>query len=362
LLNYLPVAPSSKKGEAENATRARPAIETGLDRSQPRRRRPCKAFRGCSWAVPTLRSVNSPARVASLEVWPELPYSAWKDTLETLHMNLQIVGKVRLALSPFEPQWANVPLYLSSRGLTTTPLAYADLIFQIDVDLVDHQIVIETAQGETRRVALTARPVADSYADFMSNLNALGIHADFRPIPDEVRDPIPFAEDTVHKAYEPEWANRFWRVLSQVDIVLKDHRSRYRGRTSPVHFFWGSFDLANTRFSGRAAKPPPGAGLIERKSADAEEVCAGFWPGDSRFPQAAFYSYTYPKPDGIEQQVVEPAEARWNPDLGEFALPYEDVRKSASPRNAILQFFESTYAAGARLRGWDQSLLVERTR
>lgn len=306
--------------------------------------------------------MNSPGRVASLDAWPELPYSAWKDTLDTLHMNLQIVGKVRRALSPFEPQWANVPLYLSSRGLTTTPMAYAGLIFQIDVDLIDHQVVIETGRGETRRVGLTARAVADFYAAFMSNLNDLGIHADFRPIPDEVSDPIPFAEDIVHKAYEPEWANRFWRVLSQVDLVLKDHRSRYRGRTSPVHFFWGSFDLANTRFSGRAAKPPPDAGLIERLSADAEEICVGFWPGDSRFPQAAFFSYTYPKPEGIEQQVIEPAEAGWNSDLGEFALTYEDVRTSASPRGAILQFLESTYAAGARLGGWDPSLVVERDR
>jgi hypothetical protein len=306
--------------------------------------------------------VERPDRVASLEVWPELPYSAWKDTLATLHMNMQIVGKVRLALSPFEPEWANVPLYLSARGLTTTPMASGDLIFQIDVDLVDHHVVIETARGETRRVALTARPVADFYADFMSNLKRLGIVADFRPVPDEVADPTPFAEDTVHKAYEPEWANRFLRVLSQVDLVLKEHRARYRGRTSPVHFFWGSFDLANTRYSGRAAKPPQGAGLIERLSADAEEICAGFWPGSARFPQAALYSYTYPKPDGIEEQVVEPPEAGWNSNLGEFALPYEDARRSGSPRETILQFFESSYAAGARLRGWDPDLLFERGR
>ncbi len=305
-------------------------------------------------------TANSPDRGATLEVWPELPYEAWKDTLATLHMNLQIVGKVRLSLTPFEPQWANVPLYLSARGLTTTPMESADTIFQVDVDLIDHQVVIATARGEIRRVALTARPVADFYADFMSNLGALGIRAGIRPIPDEVSDPIPFAEDSVHATYEPEWANRFWRVLSQVDLVLKDHRSRYRGRTSPVHFFWGTFDLANTRFSGRPAQPPPGAGLIARRSADAELVCGGFWPGDPRFPQAAFFSYTYPKPDGIERQVIEPKAAAWSTDLGEFALPYEDVRRSESPKEAILEFLESTYAAGARLAGWDRSLLVER--
>jgi hypothetical protein len=294
------------------------------------------------------------------EVWPELPYGAWKDTLATLHMNLQIVGKVRLALTPFEPQWANVPLYLTARGLTTTPLAHAGLIFQIDADLIDHQIVIQTVRGERRRVALTARPVADFYADLMSNLGALGIQASFKPVPDEVSDPIPFAEDSVHSAYEPEWANRFWRVLSQVDVLLKDHRSRFRGKTSPVHFFWGSFDLATTRFSGRAVSPPPGAGLIERLGGDAEQSCAGFWPGHERFPHAAFFAYTYPKPERIEEQVIEPPEAAWSPELAEFALLYDDVRQSAAPEEAILRFFESTYAAGARLTGWDPGLVAER--
>ncbi len=300
--------------------------------------------------------------MSSQEDWPELPYGAWKDTLDTLHMKLQIVGKVRLSLTPFEPQWANVPLYLTARGLTTTPMEFAGLIFQIDVDLIDHQVMIQTVRGETRRVLLTARPVADFYADFLSNLGALGVEARFRPAPSEVSDPIPFAEDTVHKTYEPEWANRFWRVLSQVDLVLKEHRSRYRGRTSPVHLFWGSFDLSSSRFSGRPATPPPGAGLIERLGGDAEQVCCGFWPGHSRFPQAAFFSYAYPKPAGIEQEAVEPAEASWSPQLGEFALLYEDVRKSASPREAMLRFFESTYAAGARLARWDPALSIERVR
>jgi hypothetical protein len=299
-------------------------------------------------------------RASTHEVWPELPYAAWKDTLATLHMNLQIVGKVRLSLTPFEPQWANVPLYLTARGLTTTPMAHEGLAFQVDVDLVDHHVLIQTARGETRRVALTARPVADFYADFMSNLKALGIEARFKPSPDEVADPIPFAEDTIHSAYEPEWANRFWRVLSQVDLVLKDHRARYRGRTSPVHFFWGSFDLANTRFSGRPVDPPPGSGLLERLGGDAEQICAGFWPGHEHFPHPAFFAYTYPKPAGIEEQAIAPAEAAWSPELGEFALLYDDVRQIESPRDAILRFCESTYVAGARLTGWDPKLVVAR--
>jgi hypothetical protein len=302
--------------------------------------------------------VKTEGRVISQESWPELPYSEWKDTLDTLHMNLQIVGKVRLALTPFEPQWANVPLYLTSRGLTTTPMESAGVIFEIHVDLLDHQVVIATVQGETRRVALTARPVADFYADFMANLSALGIHVDFRPIPDEVSDPIPFAEDTVHSAYEPEWANRFWRVLSQADLVLKEHRARFRGRTSPVHFFWGTFDLAHTRSSGRSVTPPPSVGRIERLGGDAEIACAGFWPGHARYPRAAFYAYTYPKPEGIEKQPIKPAAAGWSPEIGEFALPYDDVRTAPSPRETILHFFKSTYAAGARLGDWDPSLVA----
>jgi Family of unknown function (DUF5996) len=301
--------------------------------------------------------------VSSQEAWPELPYGAWRDTLDTLHMKLQIIGKVRLSLTPLEPQWANVPLYLTARGLTTTPMeSGTGLIFQLDVDLIDHHVAIQTVRGDAHRLPLNAQPVADFYADFMSNLAALGIETQFQPIPSEVSDPIPFAADKIHATYEPEWANRFWRVLSQVDLVLKDHRSRYRGRHSPVHFFWGTFDLAYSRFNGRPVTPPPGAGIIERLGGDAEQVCCGFWPGHARFPQPAFFSYTYPKPAGIEEQAIEQAEATWSPELGEFALPYEDVRKSASPRDAILRFCESTYANGARLASWDPGLSVERVR
>jgi hypothetical protein len=306
--------------------------------------------------------VTTQDTVAASEVWPELPYAASRDTLETLHMKIQIVGKVRLSLSPLEPQWANVPLYLTARGLTTTPMESSGGIFQIDVDLIDHEVVIVTTRGKYRRVPLSARPVAEFYADFMTHLSALGIEAHFRPVPDEVSNPVPFASDTVHAVYEPEWANRFWRVLSQVDLVMKEHRSHFEGKTSPVHFFWGSFDLANTRFSGRPAAAPAGAGLLARRSEDAEQICAGFWPGDPRFPQAVFYSYTYPKPEGIEATAIKPAVAGWKSDLGEFALLYEEVRKSASPRDTILQFLESTYAAGARLSGWDDSLVGQRDR
>ena len=285
-------------------------------------------------------------------IWPELPYAAWKDTRDTLHMKLQILGKVRLALTPLEPQWANVPLYVTARGLTTSPMQSAGTIFQADVDLIDHQVVIQTSGGDTRRLALGGGSVADFYAGFMSSLEALGIDVEIRAIPDEVSNPIPFAEDNVHEAYDPEWANRFFVVLSQVDIVMKTHRSRFKGRHTPVHFFWGTFDLAYARYSGRPADPPAGAGLIARRSADAEQICCGFWPGHAEFPEPAFFAYTYPKPEGIERT------AGWSTDLGEFALPYEDVRKSPSPHDEILQFFEGTYAAGAELRGWDEDFVT----
>jgi hypothetical protein len=297
-------------------------------------------------------------RLASTELWPALPYDAWEDTLETLHRKIQVVGKVRLALSPPEPQWANVPLYLTARGLTTTPMESAGVIFQIDIDLIDHGVVIETTRGESRRLALKAQHVADFYVQLMAELGALGVRPEFRPVPDEIVDAIPFAQDTIHASYDPEWAHRFWRVLSQVDLVLKEHRARYRGRTTPVQFFWGSFDLALTRFSGRPAEPPPGAGLLMRRSEDAEQICAGFWPGSPSFPQAAFFSYTYPKPDGIEMAPIRPAGAGWDRVLGEFAYTYEDARAHASPRLAMLEFLESTYAAGARLRDWDPDLVA----
>jgi len=267
-------------------------------------------------------------------------------------MKLQILGKVRLALTPSEPQWANVPLYVTARGLTTSPMASAGVIFQADVDLIDHEVVIQTTGGEVRRLPLGGGSVAAFYRNFMSSLEALGVDVQIRPIPDEVPNPIPFADDDIHASYEPEWANRFFGVLSQVDLVMKAHRSRFKGRHSPVHFFWGTFDLAYARYSGRPADPPPGAGLIYRRSADAEQICCGFWPGHAEFPEPAFFSYTYPKPDGIERT------AGWNPKLGEFALPYTSVRASSSPGDEIRQFFESTYAAGATLRGWNDNLLA----
>ena len=303
--------------------------------------------------------INSrPAGVAAA-TWPELPYAQWKDTMETLHMELQIIGKVRLALSPFEPQWANVPLYLTARGLTTTPMASGNQIFQIDVDLIDHQVAVLTTLGDSRRVALTARPVADFYRDFTEALRSLRIEVQISPLPSEVANPIRFVEDTTHRTYNPTWATRFFHVLSQIDLVFKEHRSRFRGKTSLVNFFWGTFDLALTRYSGRAVEPPLNAGIIMRRGADAEVICTGFWPGNAQVPAPTLFGYAAPAPAGIEKEAVRPAGAFWDPSIKEFLLPYDDVRKAPSPRDTILEFCESVYAVGARLGRWDEGLVFD---
>ena len=224
-----------------------------------------------------------------MDPWPELPYDMWRPTRDTLHMYTQVVGKLRLALSPFEPQWANVPLYLTARGLTTSPLPFGPLIFDAEFDFFGHHLVLRATDGREDRVPLGG-PVAEFHDGVMAALRRMGIELGIAEVPSEVNDPIPFPEDRVHRAYEPEQAHPFWQVLSRVDVVLKRHRARFRGRTTPVQFFWGTFDLAYSRFSGRPATPPPGAGTIMRLSEDAEQVCSGFWPGDARTPFPAFFA------------------------------------------------------------------------
>ena len=279
--------------------------------------------------------------------WPELPYEAWRDTRDTLHMYLQIVGKVRLALAPMEPQWGQVPLYVTARGLNTSPIPHENSVFDIDVDFTAHTVSVRTVAGALERVTLEPRSVADFYALLLGTLERAGVPTAITERPSEVPDPIPFPEDMLHASYEPEWANRFWRTLVSVDSVMKEHRARFLGRVSPVQFFWGTFDLAYTRFSGRPAEPPLGADVIMRNAANAEETCAGFWPGDARLSEPAFFSYAYPAPPGIETRA-----ASWNTELGEFVLPYEAVRTAADPRRVLLDFLDSTYLAA----GWDPAL------
>jgi hypothetical protein len=298
--------------------------------------------------------------VISGETWPALPYEEWRETRDTLHMYAQVVGKIRLALCPFEPQWGNVPLFVSVRGLATPPIPVGTGAFDAEIDLIDHVLTLRSTDGRVMRSALGA-PVADFYDHVLRDLAVLGCEVSLSPVPSEVADPIAFPDDRTHRTYDPAHAYRFWRVLSLVDRVFKEHRRHFNGRTTPVNFFWGTFDLALTRYSGRRADPGPGADLIRRMSANMEQIAAGWWPGDEAHPFAAFYAYAYPKPDGIERARIRPAEAAWDVGAGEFFLPYEAVRTAPDPSATILEFLRDTYEAGARLLHWSSELTsVER--
>ena len=292
--------------------------------------------------------------MADQSEWPALPLSAWRETRDTLHMYTQIVGKVRLALAPLEREWANVPLYLTARGFTTSAMPYGEQFVQIDFDFVRHAIDVASSDGRSRSIALLpARCVADIYAEIMSALAALGMRVKIWPMTVEVANPTRCDEDRVHASYDPEYVQRFSQALVRIGSAFIEHRAPYRRRHTPVQFFWGSFDLAYARYSGRDADPPPNADGMMRTAMDAQEIAAGFWPGDDRFPEPAFYSYAYPKPAGIEQATIRPAAAGWHAGLGEFVLRYDDVRTAPSPRAALLDFLTSTYETASALAGWD---------
>jgi hypothetical protein len=295
------------------------------------------------------------------DTWPALPYAKWKDTLATLHMWTQIMGKIRMTLSPPVNHWWHVPLYVCARGLTTTSVPHGVRSFEMELDFIDHQLVIRTCEGAVRTVQMRPRTVADFYAEVMGVLDELGLSVRIRTLPQEVPDPIPFEQDTTHVAYDAEAANRGWRVLAQADRVMREFRGRYLGKSSPVHFFWGSFDLAVTRFSGRDAPVHPGApGVadgVTREAYSHEVSSAGFWPGNDLFPEPAFYAYFYPGPEGYSTARVGPEAAYFSTDLGEWLLPYEAVRTAADPDAALMEFLQTSYAAGADLAGWDRAAL-----
>jgi hypothetical protein len=290
-------------------------------------------------------------------VLPELPLEAWQNTYGTLHMWTQIIGKLRLALSPLINHWWEVPLYVNARGLTTSAIPYEDEIFEVQFDFIDHQLTIQTSGGSSKSMPLRAESVADFYAKFMSALKSLGIEVKIWTMPVEVANPIPFERDTQHASYDPEYAHRFWQILIFCDTVFKEFRSRFIGKDSPVHFFWGSFDLCVTRFSGRRAPERPGADPVTREAYSHEVISAGFWPGGGEIKGAAFYAYAAPEPAGFAQQSVQPSAAFYHPNLHEFLLMYDDVRKAASPREALLSFLQSTYEAGANVAQWDRKEL-----
>lgn len=291
------------------------------------------------------------------EIWPSLPLKEWQDTYATLHMWSQIVGKIRLSQTPLVNHWWNTTLYLTSRGLTTSPVPNNTGTFQMDFDFIDHRLLFNTSDGLTKSLALAARSVADFYGDVMDTLGSLGIAVHIHARPDEVAEPIPFDEDRKHVSYDAEYANRFWRMLVQADRVFKQFRSRFIGKCSPVHFFWGSFDLAVTRFSGRPAPERPGADAITREAYSHEVISHGLWPGGGAVESPMFYSYTAPAPPGLENASIEPSAAFYSTEMSEFFLPYDEVRKSDSPDRSLLEFMQSTYEAGARLANWDRASL-----
>jgi hypothetical protein len=303
--------------------------------------------------------MHEPDRAA--RSWPAQDYADWRDTATTLHLWTQVVGKVRLALSPWINHGWQVPLYVSARGLGTSPIPAGNGILEIDFDFVAHRLHLRTSDGGEHAFALEPMTVADFHRRVMEALAALGVQVEIDPNPNEVPSPIRFPEDTVHAAYDAAAARTFWSVLLQADRVFRLFRTAWLGKCSPVHFFWGSFDLAVTRFSGRRAPPHPGGvpGLpdaVTREAYSHEVSSAGFWPGSAAWPHAAFYAYAYPTPPGFGEAAVGPAGAAWAPAMGEFVLPYEAVRTAPDPDAALLEFLETTYRAAARLAQWDEGL------
>ncbi len=289
------------------------------------------------------------------DAWPAMPLAEWRDTYATLHMWTQIIGKIRLALSPLQNHWWNVPLYVNARGLTTSPIPYRNAPFELWFDFIKHQLVLQVSDGSQQTLPLVARSVADFYGEVMRMLQSAGIEVKIWRLPVEVPDPIPFDEDRVHASYDPEAVQRFWRILLSTQCVFEQFRSQFLGKCSPIHFFWGSFDLAVTRFSGRRAPPRPGADRMTQEAYSHEVSSVGFWPGSGNITGSAFYSYTAPEPPGFRDWPVRPAGTRYDAQLGEFILMYDDVRSAALPSAALLDFCQSTYEAGATLGKWDRN-------
>jgi hypothetical protein len=292
----------------------------------------------------------------SNHTWPELVLEEWQDTLATLHMWTQIVGKIRLEQTPLVNHWWNVPLYVSARGLTTSPMAYQDRIFEIEFDFIDHTLRIQCSDGSMTTLDLRPQTVADFYEEVMDALHGLGIDVKIWPMPVEIPNPIRFDQDQTHKAYDADYVNRWWRALVSIDDVFKEFRARFIGKVSPVHFWWGSFDHAVTRFSGRPAPPREGADKITVEAYSHEVISHGFWPGGNGV-QAAFYSYTAPEPARLSEQSVRPAKGFYSQDMKEFLMRYDAVRQSPSPEEALMDFCQSTYEAGANLAKWDRKAL-----
>jgi hypothetical protein len=307
-----------------------------------------------------MRDERSPRQAP--DPWPALPLDGWQATLDTLHMWLQVIGKIKLKLVPYQNQWWNIALHPTARGLTTGVIPYSDRSFEIDLDFLDHTLCVSISDGGIRTLALRPQTVAAFYAELMAALATLGIQVTINPIPVEVPHVIPCDTNEVHKDYDPEFVTRFWRILLATTTVLQQYNVRFTGKSSPPLFFWGSFDLSLTRFSGRPAEPPQGAPRFVRLSENEENAACGFWPGNTSmsgvtYGEPAFYAYCYPQPDGYAQARIRPEAAYYDEQLGEFILRYEDVRSSPNPHQAVLDFFESTYEIAAQRADWDRTRL-----
>lgn len=285
------------------------------------------------------------------EIFPQLKLSDWEATKDTLHLWTQIIGKIRLAQTALVNHFWNVPLYVSARGLSTSAVPYAGGVFEIEFDFIEHNLLIRTSEGATEKIKLEPKTVARFYEEVMTTLDALGIKPEIRNLPDEIPGAIPFTEDEIHKSYDGEYARRFWRILIEVDKIFTESRCRFIGKCSPVHFFWGSFDLAVTRFNGEPAPPRENADSITREAYSHHVISHGFWAGGNGM-EAAFYAYAAPEPEGFGNAQVEPEKAFYSQDYKEFFLMYEDVRTSDDPKKTLTNFINSTYEAGANLAGW----------
>ena len=304
-------------------------------------------------------------RASGPDAWPSLRFEEWQPACNTVHLWTQVVGKVRLALTPLVNHWWNVPFYVTARGLTTSAMPSQNRLLQIDFDFIDHRLILATSDGRADEFALSPQPVADFYAEVMGRLRALGIDVAIWTMPVEIEGAIPFEDDREHASYDAEAMHRFGRQLVAVDRVFKIFRARFIGKCSPVHFFWGSFDLAVSRFSGRSAPKltshtPHVADWVMQEAYSHECSSCGFWPGNGGFGQAAFFAYAYPQPEGFADEPVRPAAAAYNADVGQFILPYDAVRKAPSPEEALLDFMQSTYDAGADLAQWKRDELERR--
>jgi hypothetical protein len=291
------------------------------------------------------------------DAWPSLPYEEWIETYETLHMWTQVVGKIRLTLSPMVNHWWHAALYVTSRGLTTSPIPYGSRTFELTFDFINHVLAVQTSDGATRYVALYPRSVADFYRELMAVLRSVDIDVRINTTPQEVPNPIACDVDSVHCSYDQEYAGTCWRILLQTSTVFQEFRGRFIGKCSPVHFWWGSFDLAVTRFSGRRAPERPGADMVTREAYSHECSSVGFWPGSSILPIPTFYAYTAPAPPGFDKASIRPSEAYYGDHYGEFLLAYDTMRTAAEPRKVLMDFLQSTYEAGADLAHWDREAL-----